>query len=202
MKSCVPQRSMTLLVDGNLTQRHVGKMLGIVSPNAYMCEARAQHHCQYEVAESLLRFNCVLQRAMHWMPETTHEDTVRIHCRVHTWTDGYWKRYAQEVRGYHSGHFAAALQDALQLASTLRNLEEFRKELVWLQVVLLQLPITQQSMQSGDFAEDKSDTDSKKEKRSKSSSGRQRKRSKKGEPDPAESSEGKTICFAERMSPK
>ena len=110
-------------------------MLGIAWHNVSlcvdMCEARAQHHCQYEVAESLLRFNifnCVLQRAMHWMHETTHEDTVRIHCRVHTWTDGYWKRYAQEVRGYHSGHFAAALQDALQLASALRNLEEFSFE--------------------------------------------------------------------------
>ena len=122
-----------------------------------MAEAKAHHERAYEVEDRLIRFNCVLLRATHWVPGSVQGDRIRIHCMVSAWTAGKWKRYEQQVRGYHAQHFVAAMEDALQLNIALQKVgETFRQELSWLQCVMTYLPVTQQSMQYGESSDDAS----------------------------------------------
>ena len=122
-----------------------------------MSEGKAHHERAYEVEDRLIRFNSVLLRATHWVPDAEHENRVPINCKASNWINGKWKRYEQEVRGYHEIHFAAAMEDALHLATALGHMRaSFPNELCWLQTVITYLPVTQQSMLYGESVNDES----------------------------------------------
>ena len=120
-----------------------------------MAQGKAHHERAYEVEDRLIRFNSVLLRATHWPPDASHGDSIRINCSASSWTCGMWKNYEHQVRGYHTEHFAAAMEDALHLNDAMRKLgDRFRDEMTSLQCVMTYLPVTQLSMQRAESLED------------------------------------------------
>ena len=120
-----------------------------------MAAARAHHERQYEVEDTLIRFNSMLLRATAWRSELSGpEEVVSIRCGCPSWHRDSWVSFEQQVRGYHSIHFDAALQDCTHLAACLESEGQFGTEKLWLRMVMTQLQVTKVCMKHGESTED------------------------------------------------
>ena len=120
-----------------------------------MAAARAHHERQYEVEDALIRFNSLLLRATAWRSELTAPDEiVCIRCGCPAWNRDSWFRFEKQVKGYHSIHFEAALQDCKHLAACLESEGQFGTEKHWLRMGMTQLELTEICMTHGESRED------------------------------------------------